>query len=117
MKKATIWHNPKCSKSRATLELLVKSDINVTKFLYLITPPTEKELSDVIQKLNTSASKLIRKGEDLYTTLNLSKETDEQILIKTMIKHPILIERPIVLVNEQAAIGRPIENVINLIKI
>ena len=116
MSEITIYHNPRCSKSRQTLQLLEDNGKTPNIRLYLEAPPSEGELKDILKALNTSARGLLRKGEDEYKALNLSDESlSEDELIKAMHSYPRLIERPIVLANEQAVIGRPPENVLNII--
>lgn len=116
MSKFTIFHNPRCSKSRQTLALLEENGITPEICLYLETPPTQAELKTIINKLGISARELLRKGEDAYKTEQLSDtELSDTDLIKAMIAHPKLIERPIVIKGETAVLGRPPENVLSLI--
>ncbi len=111
-----ILHNPRCSKSRQTLALLEEKGIEPEIIKYLDTPPTATELKDILQKLNISARDLLRKGEDDYKDLNLADPTlsDDQ-LIQAMVSHPKLIERPIVIKDGQAKIGRPPESVLDIL--
>ncbi len=111
-----IYHNPRCSKSRQTLALLEESAITPEVILYLETPPTEKELTELLGKLGISPRDLLRKGEAEYKALGLSDShlTDPE-LIKAMCENPRLIERPIVVANDRAVLGRPPENVLELI--
>ena len=112
----TIYHNPKCSKSRQTLELLVKQGIKPTLNEYLKTPPTSEKIKEILNKLGYKPRDLMRKKEDAYTEYNLDNPSlSDDDLIEHMIKHPILIERPIVLANEKAAIGRPPEQVLEIL--
>ena len=112
-----IYHNPRCSKSRLTLELLKEKGINPKIILYLETPPSEKQLVSILKKLNYGARDLLRKGEAEFKEHNLSDESkSEQDLIRAMIEFPKLIERPIVIYGERAIIGRPPENVLEIIK-
>mgnify|MGYP001552151070 FL=1 len=112
-----ILHNPRCSKSRATLALLEKRGIEPEIILYLQTPPTADELRSIVDKLGLSARELMRKGEAEYRELGLAERTlDEDELIEIMVGHPRLIERPIVLANEQAAVGRPPESVLGILE-
>lgn len=112
-----IYHNPRCSKSRETLALLQKKCENVTIIEYLKTPPDKNTLESILKKLNITAKKLLRKKENIYSELNLGKELENSnVLIDAMIKNPILIERPIVITNNKAAIGRPPETVLNILK-
>ena len=112
----TIYHNPKCSKSRQTLKLLQEQGINPVTIEYLKNPPTVEKLKDILFLLGVSPRDLMRKKEDKFKELDLanSKLTDED-LIHFMVKHPILIERPIVLANGKAALGRPPEQVLNIL--
>ena len=116
MNKITIWHNPNCSKSRATLNLLNDRGIQSSVVKYLDTPPTKDEITDLLQMLNISPRELMRTKEDIYKELNLKDETDENRLIEAMAQNPKLIERPIVIKDGKAAIGRPIENIIELLE-
>jgi arsenate reductase len=112
----TIYHNPKCSKSRQTLSLLNDQGIEPTIIEYLKTPPSKEELTKILAKLKLKPRDLIRKKEDAYAICQLDDMSfsDEEI-IDFMVKHPILIERPIVLANDKAAIGRPPENVLDIL--
>ncbi len=116
MPNVTLYHNPRCSKSRQTLELLRENGIEPTVVEYLKTPPTEQELKSILKMLNLSPRALMRKKESIYKDKALDDEalTDQQ-LISAMLENPILIERPIVVVDQQATIGRPPENVLELI--
>ena len=112
-----IYHNPRCSKSRLTLELLKEKGINPDIVLYLETPPSEKQLESILKKLNLKPRDLLRKGEAEFKEQNLSDQSkSEQDLIRAMIEFPKLIERPIVIYGERAIIGRPPENVLEIIK-
>ena len=112
-----ILHNPRWSKSRATLALLEKRGIEPEIILYLQTPPTADELRSIVDKLGLSARELMRKGEAEYRELGLAERTlDEDELIDIMVEHPRLIERPIVLANKQAAVGRPPESVLGILE-
>lgn len=109
-----IWHNPRCSKSRQTLALLEEKDINPTIRLYLEDAPSTDEIKDVLLRLSISAHQLVRRGEDTYKACGLSKDTSDDALIVAMAANPILIERPIVITNNMARIGRPPEGVLEL---
>lgn len=112
----TIYHNPRCSKSRATLELLKSKGIEPTVIEYLKTPPSASELEDILAKLNMEPRDLMRKGEAVYKEAGLdNRALDRKALIAAMVENPILIERPVVLANEKAAIGRPPENVLKIL--
>jgi arsenate reductase len=111
-----ILHNPRCSKSRATLELLRERGIEPDISLYLEQPPSAAELRSILQKLGIGARQLLRKGEAEYRELGLKDESlSESELIEAMTKHPRLIERPIVLANGKAALGRPPESVLDIL--
>ena len=112
----TIYHNPKCSKSRQTLKLLQEQGINPVTIEYLKNPPTVEKLKEILSLLGVSPRDLMRKKEDEYKELDLanSRLSDED-LIGFMVKNPNLIERPIVLANGKAALGRPPEQVLNIL--
>ena len=110
--KIIIWHNPRCSKSRQTLQLLRDRGFEPVEVDYQKSPPSIEEISKVLEKLGIDARKLMRKGDDIYDELNLAGETNEARLIEAMFHHPILIERPIVINGEKASIGRPPEAVL-----
>jgi len=112
----TIYHNPRCSKSRQTLQLLEEQGIKPTIRLYLEDSPSAKELKDVITKLGITPRELLRKGEDAYKENQLSnKELTDAALIKAMVEFPKLIERPIVIKGDQAKLGRPPEQVLEIL--
>jgi arsenate reductase len=111
----TIYHNPRCSKSRQTLELLQENNISPEIILYLEQTPSKKELKAVLGKLGMSARDLVRTSEEAYKALGLSNPdlSDDQLL-DAMINEPKLIQRPIVVAGSRAIIGRPPENVLDL---
>ena len=112
----TIYHNPQCTKSRATLTLINTPNNNVTVIEYLKMAPTKSQLLHITSLLGySSAHQLIRHKEDIYKVLALSENSDEDTLLDAMCTNPILIERPIVLANNQARIGRPPESVLEII--
>ncbi|MDG1693537.1 MAG: arsenate reductase (glutaredoxin) [Porticoccaceae bacterium] len=111
----TIYHNPRCSKSRQTLELLKTQGIEPTVALYLDSPLSAKTLSVLLQKLGIQASQLIRKNEAYYKENLKGLELTENQLIEAMVQHPKLIERPIVVAGDKAALGRPPEAVLEII--
>ena len=112
----TILHNPRCSKSRKTLNLLQNNGINPEIRLYLIDPLSSLELKEIIDKLNINIRELIRKGEEIYKTLNLNEQSlNSEQLLKIISENPVLIERPIVISGDKAIIGRPPENVLGII--
>ena len=111
-----ILHNPRCSKSRTTLELLKENGVEPEVILYLQTPPTAQQLSAILGKLNKKPRELIRKGQSEYKDQGLDNaQLSDKELIDAMVKTPILIERPIVLANDKAAIGRPPESVLDIL--
>lgn len=111
-----IMHNPRCSKSRTTLQLLKDNGVEPEIILYLETPPDADELTSILDKLDMQPRDLMRKGQQEYKAMDLGNEqlSDEQ-LIAAMIEAPILIERPIVLTNGKARIGRPPESVLKIL--
>lgn len=109
----TIWHNPRCSKSRQTLQLLQDKGIDVEVFEYLKTPPSAAQLDEVLGQLGLTAQQLLRAKEDEAKAQNLSTADDNTVLA-AMCACPKLIERPIVIHNGKAALGRPPENVLEL---
>ena len=111
-----IFHNPRCSKSRAAMELLTEKGIETDVVKYLETPPDHETLEQILGLLNMQPRELMRKGESEYNDNNLSDEslTRDQ-LIAALIEFPKLLERPIVVANGKAAIGRPIENIIDIL--
>jgi len=115
--KVTIYHNPRCTKSRETLALLTSRGIKPEIVEYLKTPPDEATLKRLLKALGMTPRQLLRTKEDAYVSAGLDnpKLTDAQIL-KAMVAHPVLMERPVVVVGSKAAIGRPPENVLRLLK-
>jgi len=112
----TLYHNPRCSKSRETLALLESKGVTPNIIRYLEQPPTAAELAEVLKKLGIGARDLLRKGEDEYKSLNLANPAlTEAELIAAMVKQPKLIERPIAIKGKKAIIGRPPEAVLELI--
>ncbi|MCF6323609.1 MAG: arsenate reductase (glutaredoxin) [Gammaproteobacteria bacterium] len=112
----TIYHNPRCSKSRQTLQLLQDNEIEPTIVEYLKTPPSADELEQILTLLNIEPRGLMRQKEAAYQENNLNDPAlSRASLIEAMIEHPILIERPIVITNGKAAVGRPPENVLEII--
>ena len=110
-----IWHNPRCSKSRQTLALLQEHGIEPKVRLYLEAPPSFEELAEVIDKLGIGPWALLRRGEAVFKELGLSKDSDTKTIIEAMCQHPILIERPVVIRGDGAALGRPPETVLTLL--
>ncbi len=111
-----IYHNPRCSKSRTTLALLEEQNITPDVRLYLENPPSAAELTEIVAQLDIAPRALLRKGEAEYKENNLADKslTDKQI-IDLMVTYPRLIERPIVITNGKARIGRPPESVLEIL--
>ena len=111
-----IYHNPRCSKSRQTLALLEDRGVELEIIYYLKTPPSADELKSIIEKLGGSARDIVRKNEDAYRDNNLGdKSKSDGDIIAAMVASPKLIERPIVVTGEKAAIGRPPESVLDIL--
>ena len=114
--RTTIYHNPRCSKSRQTLALLEERGIAPRVVDYLQTPPSAAELKTILKQLGLRPRDLMRKGEPLYAELGLKdRDLDDDALIALMVANPILIERPIVVSGGKAAIGRPPESVLGIL--
>lgn len=110
-----IYHNPRCSKSRQTLALLQKNGVEPEVVLYLESVPTAEDLKDLLRKLDITTMQLIRKGEAIWKENYKGKELSDAQIIDAMIAHPKLIERPIVVKDNKAVLGRPPENVLELL--
>ena len=111
-----IYHNPRCSKSRQTLEILDQHDLETEIVLYLDNPPSAEEIVSILNKLELNPRDILRKGEDVYKELNLKNDKlTNKDLINIMIENPKLIERPIVIRGDKAVVGRPPENVLSLV--
>jgi arsenate reductase len=115
MANITIWHNPRCSKSRDSFKLLEEKGIDAEVIKYLDTPPTKEELKEVLKMLGIAPRELMRTKEEIYKELNLKDEDNDEKLIEAMVENPKLIERPIVIKDGKAVIGRPLEKVVELI--
>lgn len=116
MTKLKIYHNPRCSKSRETLQLINATQADVIVIDYQKTSITKKELEEVLMKLNMTPEQLVRKGEALYKTNYKDKKFNNEEWMQILIENPILIERPIVIKGNKAVLGRPPENVLALLK-
>lgn len=114
MSDVIIWHNPRCSKSRATLALLEERGIEPKVVLYLETPPKAAEIKRVLGLLGKGPQDLIRRGESAFKELGLAAAPDAAV-IEAMAKQPILIERPVVIHGDRAALGRPPEQVLEIL--
>jgi len=112
----TLYHNPRCSKSRAALALLEERGIQATVVKYLDTPLNAQQVTTLLSKLGLTARDIMRSGESIYKEMNLDNpELDDKQLIDAMVQAPILIQRPILVVGDKAAIGRPMDNLIELL--
>lgn len=111
----TLWHNPRCSTSRKALALLEERGITPDIRLYLTDPPTETELRAAIAALGRPAMALVRVKEPLWQETGLSAESPEGEIIAALVRHPILIERPLVLRDGRAVLGRPPEAVLEIL--
>jgi len=109
-----IWHNPRCSKSRATLALLEEHGVEPKIVLYLDTPPSKARLTEILGKLGMTPSAFIRRKEKIFSELDL-KNAAEDALVDAMVAQPKLIERPIVITPRGAAVGRPPEQVLTVL--
>jgi len=116
MSKVIIYHNPRCQKSRQTLKLLQEQGIEPEVVEYLKSPPTDKELNALLKKLDMKAENLVRKKEALYKEMGLrDRKLTEAEWVKTLVEHPQLLERPIVVNGSKAVLGRPPENVLEIL--
>ena len=112
----TIYHNPRCSKSRATLALLEEHGHSPEIIEYLETPPEADRLAGILDMLGVTALQLLRRGEQAFEDLDLGRaDVSDEEIIAAMVSHPKLIERPIVVCNGKARIGRPPESVLEIL--
>jgi len=111
----TIYHNPRCSKSRRTLEMLRENGVEPNIVEYLKTPPDKAALKKITNMLGLNAEQLVRKGEETFKQQFAGKALSEDQWLDALVKYPILIERPIVVKGTQAVLGRPPENVLDLL--
>jgi len=112
----TIYHNPRCGKSRDTLAILEAKKAAPEIVEYLKTPPTKEQLRGILKKLAMKPEQIVRKGEDVYKQKFAGKSLTDEQWIDALAKNPILIERPIVVKGDRAVIGRPPENVLALLR-
>jgi arsenate reductase len=110
-----IYHNPRCGKSRNCVALVAEKETGVEIIKYLETPPSKKELADLLQKLNFNPIQLVRTKESIWLENYKNKTLTDDAIIQAMVKHPILIERPIVIKGDKAIIGRIPEEVAQFI--
>lgn len=114
--RVTLYHNPRCSKSRQALELLRGRDVEPEIIEYLKSPPSVAELDEILKLLVMEPRQLMRRKEAVYKELALDDENlDRRSLLQAMVEHPILIERPVAVVDGRAALGRPPENVLEVL--
>ncbi len=113
--KLTLWHNPRCSKSRAALALLQERGITPGIRLYLSEPPTVEELEILRRQLNAPVITFTRTGESIFKELGLTRTSTDASLIAVIVRHPILLERPIFVARDKAVVGRPPEAVLSLL--
>lgn len=117
MTSITLYHNPRCSKSRAALALLEAEGVQPTLRLYLQEPPTLPELRKVLKALGTDVRALLRSSESAYRELGLDRpELTDTALLQAIVDHPLLLQRPLAMTRDKAAVGRPPENVLELLK-
>lgn len=116
MSDVTIYHNPRCSKSRNTLALLQDNGVDPEIILYLDEAPDTNTIASLLKKLGISAAELVRRSEDAYKESGLTRDSSEAEIIAAMAKYPKLIERPIVVKGAAAVLGRPPENVLSLLR-
>ena len=110
----TVWHNPRCSKSRHALRILQESGADVTVREYLKDPPDASEIEALLGKLGLAAIDLVRTGESAFRDAGLTRESSDEELVAAMSRFPILIERPVVISGNRALIGRPPERALSL---
>jgi arsenate reductase len=116
MASVEIWHNPRCSKSRAALELLRERGVDPKVVLYLEAPPSVERLEEVLRLLGAEPRGLMRKNEAPYSELGLADATvDRGTLLRAMTEHPVLIERPLVIVDGRAVVARPPERALEML--
>ncbi len=110
-----IWHNPRCSKSRAGLKYLEEQGIDHEVVRYLDAPPSEAQIRELLSKLGMAPRELMRTKEAIYRELGLKNVTDDDTLIAAMAKHPKLIERPVVIHGDKAVVARPMEKIAEIV--
>ena len=116
MTKLTIYHNARCSKSRSACEIVAAQGIEAQIINYLETPPDKEELRTLLTKLGIRPEQLIRRSEDVFKANYAGKSLSDEAWLDALVTHPILIERPIVVLGDKAIIARPPENVLDLIR-
>ncbi|HIE89664.1 MAG: arsenate reductase (glutaredoxin) [Pseudomonadales bacterium] len=111
----TIYHNPKCSKSRQTLALLEERDLELRIVPYLESPPSKSELADIVKMLGIAAADIVRTGEDEYKESGLTADSSENDVLDAIVIAPKLMQRPIVICGDQARVGRPPESALEIL--
>lgn len=111
----TIYHNPKCSKSRQTLALLEERDLELRIVPYLESPPSKSELADIVKMLGVAAADIVRTGEDEYKESGLTADSSENDVLEAIVSAPKLMQRPIVICGDQARVGRPPESALEIL--
>ncbi len=111
----TIYHNPKCSKSRQTLALLEERDMELRIVPYLDSPPSKSELADIVKMLGVAAADIVRTGEDEYKESGLTADSSENDVLEAIVSAPKLMQRPIVICGDQARVGRPPESALEIL--
>ena len=111
----TIYHNPKCSKSRQTLALLEERDMELRIVPYLESPPSKSELADIVKMLGVAAADIVRTGEDEYKESGLTADSSENDVLDAIVIAPKLMQRPIVICGDQARVGRPPESALEIL--
>ena len=111
----TIYHNPNCSKSRATLEIIKEASLPVSIVDYLVSPPNHATLKKILLSLDLRAIDIVRRNEPAWKESGLTENSSEQTIIQFLIEHPVVLQRPIVTRENKAIIGRPPSNVLDLI--
>jgi arsenate reductase (glutaredoxin) len=112
-----IYHNPRCSKSRAACDLLVEKGFKAEVIDYLKTPPDKETLGKLLQKLGMKAEALVRKGEETFKIHYAGKVLNDDDWLNALVTYPILIERPIIVQGDKAVIGRPAEKILELLEL
>jgi len=115
MTSVTIYHNPRCSKSRQTLALLEERDLELSIVSYLESPPSKSELAGIVKMLGVTAADILRTGEDEYKGSGLTADSPESDVLDAIVTTPKLMQRPIVVCGDQARIGRPPESVLEIL--
>ena len=111
----TIYHNPKCSKSRQTLALLEERDLELRIVPYLESPPSKSELADIVKMLGIAAADIVRTGEDEHKESGLTADSSENDVLDAIVIAPKLMQRPIVICGDQARVGRPPESALEIL--